>query len=235
MTALELAVQDVAGVRIARAAGVDRIELCAALSTGGLTPSRALIETAVDAGTPVHVLIRPRPGGFEYSSDELRLILADARAAVDAGAAGVVVGATTAGRVDRDFVRAACDVSPCVTFHRAFDTVPEQPRALDDLIGSGAHRVLTSGGHPHAIDALEELRRLARHAGDDVEVMAGSGISAANVGPIVATGVAAVHASAKRRVTEALPFALGSAADDGYETTDEHAVRALVRAVKESR
>lgn len=236
MTAVELAVQDTAGVNIARITGVSRIELCTALSTGGLTPSRALIDAAVDAGTPVHVLIRPRAGGFDYSTDELRLCIADARAAVDAGAAGVVIGATSEGRVDHDFVRAVCDVSPYVTFHRAFDTVPERRRALDDLAGSGARRLLTSGGRPRAIDALDELDGLVRHAGDALEIMAGSGVTAANVGRIVATGVHAVHSSAKRRVIEPLPFAFGSdEGDEGYETTDEHAARELIRAVEESR
>src|SRR5690625_1730875 len=97
VTAVELAVQDVAGVRVARAVEVDRIELCTGLALGGLTPSVALVERAVASGLGVHVLLRPRAGGFDYDADERALIVADARAAVAAGAAGVVVGGTVAG------------------------------------------------------------------------------------------------------------------------------------------
>src|SRR5690625_579459 len=115
VTAVELAVQDVAGVRVAQAVGVDRIELCTGLALGGLTPSVALIEQAVGSGVPVHVLVRPRAGGFDYDSDERTLIVADAQAAVAAGAAGVVVGGTAAegsGQVvDEALLRAVLEVA----------------------------------------------------------------------------------------------------------------------------
>ncbi|GAA4431565.1 copper homeostasis protein CutC [Georgenia halophila] len=233
MTAFELAVQDVAGVRIARALGVDRIELCTALGTGGLTPSRALIDAAVAAGTPVHVLIRPRAGDFSYSAEEQRLIVADARVAVDAGAQGVVVGATCGDVVDADFVRAVLDVAPEVTFHRAFDTVADRDRALEVLIELGVRRVLTSGGAARAVEALDELAHLVRYAGGALEVMAGSGITPANALRVAATGVPSVHGSAKHRVAGTMPFALGSADEAGYETTDEEAAREILTALRQ--
>ncbi|RBO70936.1 copper homeostasis protein CutC, partial [Microbacterium sp. H6] len=73
--ALEIAVQDPAGVRIAKEVGAARVELATALALGGLTPSPATIELAVETagvdGPEVHVLIRPRAGGFHYDDDEL--------------------------------------------------------------------------------------------------------------------------------------------------------------------
>ena len=100
MTLLEIAVQDVAGARVAVAGGADRLELCAALpETGGLTPSIGLLAevvAAVPATVGVHVLVRSRPGGFTYTADELAVQVSDVRAAVAAGAAGVVVGALRA-------------------------------------------------------------------------------------------------------------------------------------------
>ncbi|GGO67110.1 hypothetical protein GCM10010910_28140 [Microbacterium nanhaiense] len=128
MTAFEVAVQDPPGAAIAAAVGVDRIELCSALAIGGVTPSRGLIEIAVAAGTPVHVLVRPRGGGFAYDSDEVGLIVRDVAEAVRAGAAGVVFGATARGAIDVETMRATKDAAAGieVTFHRAFDTVPDR-------------------------------------------------------------------------------------------------------------
>lgn len=73
--ALEVAVRESAGVRIAQEVGAARVELTQALALGGLTPSPAALERALDAagqgGPEIHVLIRPRAGGFHYDSDEI--------------------------------------------------------------------------------------------------------------------------------------------------------------------
>jgi copper homeostasis protein len=230
--ALEIAVQDSDGVLAAVRGGADRIELCTALALGGLTPSAALIAAAVAAATPVHVLVRPRPGGFEYSASEALVILDDVRRALDAGARGVVVGAVRDGRVDATLVSQIREIAgPAeVTFHRAFDTLADRDRAVDVLAEIGVDRVLTSGGASRAIDALDALARLVARADGRVQVMAGAGIDESMVGAVAATGVAAIHASAKRAVDEAHQIDLGSLAGAGTSTrevTDERRVRAL--------
>ena len=242
VTAVELAVQDVAGVRVARAVGVDRIELCTGLALGGLTPSVALVERAVASGLGVHVLLRPRAGGFDYDADERALIVADARAAVAAGAAGVVVGGTVAGpsgwAVDEALLRAVLEVAGQVTVHRAFDVLADPERALERLAEIGVRRVLTTGGGARAVDSLAALARLQQLAGDEVAIMAGGGIGPENVARVAATGVAAVHASAKRRVAaaggrvQAGGLVLGSADTGEYETTDEALARGIVTALR---
>ncbi|MGN6127540.1 MAG: copper homeostasis protein CutC, partial [Humibacter sp.] len=74
--AVDIVFQDVGVVLIALAVGADRVELCSALGVGGLTPSPGVVERAVqvarEAGRDdfVHVLVRPRGGGFVYSADE---------------------------------------------------------------------------------------------------------------------------------------------------------------------
>lgn len=229
--ALELAVQDVAGTMIARRHGVDRMELCGALALGGITPSVGLLETAVATGVPVHVLIRPRAGGFEYGPDERRVMLADVRSAVAAGAAGVVVGATREGLIDEQFVRHVVAESPETSFHRAFDALADHDRGLDTLAALGVRRLLTSGGGDRAVDRAETIARTVDRAAGRIEVMAGAGITAANVHVLTATGVAAVHASASRHVTDLVEARLGSATDDGYDTTDDGAVQALLAAL----
>ncbi|WP_221584971.1 copper homeostasis protein CutC [Microbacterium sp. G2-8] len=232
MTAFELAVQDPAGVAVASRVRPDRIELCTALSTGGVTPSAALIDAAVETEVPVHVLVRPREGGFVYDAAERAVIVADVADAVRRGASGVVVGGLARGAVDADLVRRAIDAADGreVTFHRAFDTLPDRVGGLADLVDLGVDRVLTSGGASRAVEALDELSALASQSGGRVQIMAGAGVTSENVGEIAATGVAAVHASAKRVVRDELLVSLGSGAQagvSGYATTDEPEAQAI--------
>ena len=79
----------------------------------GTTPAPELISAvAASVKLPIFVLVRPRPGDFVYSANEIETILADIEAARDLGAAGVVAGALTPeGRIavaeTRAFVQAA--------------------------------------------------------------------------------------------------------------------------------
>lgn len=234
--ALELAVQDIAGVRIAREVGAARVELAQALALGGLTPSPATLELALAeaaAGGPeVHVLVRPRAGGFLYDADELAVIERDVRFAVSAGAPGVVVGCLDeAGRLDRDAMARLVDAADgaSVTLHRAIDVSPDPVAAMRSAREVGVRRVLTSGGASSAIDGLDVLRRLVAEASGGIQIMAGSGVDAASAPAIAATGVDAVHFSAKRMMTSAAGVRMGSAADGvgGHEVTDRDAAFAV--------
>ena len=250
-TALELAVQDAEGVRVAASVGARRVELCVALgATGGLTPSTGLVEAAVAAAraaagpgeTPVevHVLVRHRPGGFVLSADDLDVQVRDVRAAVAAGAHGVVVGALTPdGVVDAAAVRALVDAADGreVTFHRAVDVVADPLAALAALAAAGVARVLTSGGAPRSIDGIERLRAMATHAREAldgrVQVMAGGGVRPQDVGALVAAGVDAVHLSAKRVVAD--DGGPGGGGDAGYEVTDREVAAAARSALDAAR
>jgi copper homeostasis protein len=218
---------------------VDRIELCAALALGGLTPSLAFIETAAETPgiPPVHVLVRPRPGGFEHDPDEAELIVRDVRHALAAGAHGVVVGAVRDGRVDVDLLKRVIDAAEGadVTFHRAFDTVGDPAAALDVLAELGVRRVLTSAGADTVAEALPALTALVTAAGGRIEIMAGGGVRPESVADLVRTGVAAVHASAKRAVADTVAVGLGTAAPAGApsrETTDEEQVTRILAALR---
>lgn len=234
MPQFELVVQDVAGIASALRIAPDRIELCQALSTGGLTPSAALISQAVEAGLNVHVLIRPREGGFEYSPAELRASVDDAKRAIDLGANGIVVGALTGGRINEDFiaeVMTAADAAE-VTVHRAFDQLADQCAALDTLLDLGVTRVLTSGGAPSAAAGADQLRALVARAAGRMQIMAGAGVNAGNAASVAATGVAAVHASAKCDVPEAIAISVGSAPSikPGIDEAEARAIKAAIRA-----
>ncbi|MFI2102714.1 copper homeostasis protein CutC [Isoptericola sp. NPDC019693] len=228
-----MAVQDVAGARAAAAGGADRLELCAALAgTGGLTPSTGMVAGVADAlrgtGVGVHVLVRPRAGGFVFGTDEVDVQVRDVRAVLDAGADGVVVGALTAdGRVDAEALAAlvAAAGGADVTFHRAIDQVLDPVAALDALAGAGVRRVLTSGGAARAGDALDVLAALAARGGElGVEVMAGGGVRVDDVPALAATGVHAVHLSARRTV--AADGGPGGGGAHGYDVTDPDLVAA---------
>lgn len=235
MTLLEIAVQDVAGAVASASLGADRLELCAALAaTGGLTPSVGLLD-AVVAALPshvgVHVLVRPRAGSFRYSADEVDVQVRDVRAAVASGAAGVVVGALSGtGGIDRTTVARLVEAADGreVTFHRALDVVPALGPSIDDLVGLGVVRVLTSGGAATSIDGVERLASTVALAGGRLQVMAGGGVRPADIPALVAVGVDAVHLSASRHVDESGGPGGGAS---GYTTTDPALVSAAVAAL----
>lgn len=235
--AIELAVQDVAGTRIAADVGAGRVELGSALGVGGLTPSLGVIERSVavgsDRGVGVHVLIRPRAGDFVFGRDEVAVMVADVRHAVGAGAAGVVIGALTpTGEVDLPIVDALVEAAGDaeVTFHRAIDVSGNLFEVADSLLGHGITRILTSGGALLAADGTAVLTELVERLDGRMQVMAGSGINPTNVTDVAATGVDAVHFSAKQ-VIASESLALGSADDGGHEQTDAALARRVVEAL----
>src|SRR5690349_11767127 len=78
---LEVAANSVASALAAQEGGAGRVELCAALELGGITPSYAEIATARDRlAIPLYVLIRPRAGDFLYNDFECEVMLRDIEA-----------------------------------------------------------------------------------------------------------------------------------------------------------
>lgn len=230
---LEVAVQDASGAAVARELGADRVELCAALDVGGLTPSIAMVEAVVATGIPVHVLVRPRAGGFRYSATEVTLMVRDIEAIVDAGAEGVVVGALTArDALDRHALEALQYAAEGleVTAHRCVDVLADPAAALDDLARLGFTRVLTSGGAAAAADGVPTLRRMVEAADGRLQVMAGGGVRPEDVPPLVDAGVGAIHLSARRHVPDGGPSGPGGGRP-GYDVTDRATLEAVTAAL----
>jgi copper homeostasis protein len=205
---LEVCVDEVGGIAAAIEGRADRIELCSALALGGLTPPASLIRAAAHAPIAVHLLARPREGDFHYGAAEAALVADDIAAAADAGLEGVVIGASdSSNRLDTkriaDWVAHARTLELrrgrplSLTLHRAFDLCPDPLAALEDAIALGFDRILTSGGQPRAIDAVPVLADLVRRAGDRIVILAGSGIDATTLTPILGAGVREVHASCR--------------------------------------
>lgn len=188
-------------VRHAVEAGARRIELCERLEVGGVTPSRALICAALEAAAriPVNVLIRPREGNFVYTEEEIRQMLESIGLCQELGVNGVVIGALKAdGSVDKTttarLIAAARPLN--VTFHRAIDEAIDIAAALEDIIGLGADRILSSGGRPTAYEGRFILRDLITQASGRIIIMPGCGIRANNLDEIAeVTGAAEFHGS----------------------------------------
>lgn len=187
---LEVCVDSPEGLAAAIAGGADRIELCAALETGGLTPSAGLMALAARAPIPVYAMIRSRPGDFVYGEGDMAALLADIDAVRAAGLAGVVLGANRAdGSLDREVLArlAAHSRGLGMTLHRAFDLAgPDFAGAIDLTVELGFERILTSGGETTALKGLDALAACFAHAGDRIAIMPGSGVNLETLGAIKA-------------------------------------------------
>lgn len=221
---LEICVDSPAGLRAAIAGGADRIELCAALDVGGLTPSPGLLQLAGRMSVPVRAMIRPRAGDFIYDAAEQDAMLHEIDAARDAGLAGVVIGALTqAGELDLVLLKrlVAHAAGLDVTLNRAVDLLPDPLVAVDVAIDLGLATILTSGGALKAHDGIATIAAMQARAAGRVEILPGSGINAANVAAILdGAGVGSAHASCGRLVdtTDLRSVAMGFAHAQRRET-----------------
>lgn len=228
---LEICVDDVAGLEAAIVGGADRIELCSALGSGGLTPSRGFMAIAANVPIPVHALIRPRAGHFTYSKDEIAVMEADIHAVREAGLAGVVIGATTMdAALDIDAIRRLIKVAEGLdlTLHRAIDVVADMEAALDLAIELGFSRVLTSGGARHAEDGLPVIERLARHGAGRISIMPGGGVRPENAALFLAVPeMRELHASCSQADSGQDRLVELGFEDESVRRTDADTVRRL--------
>lgn len=234
-TLVEICVDSPQGIAAAVRGGADRIELCAALALGGLTPSVGLMTAAADCGVPVHAMIRPRAGGFRWSHADLTAMRDEVVAVGEAGLAGIVIGALDdRGGLDLPALRAlmtdAAGLS--VTLHRCIDLIEDRVTAMEQAIDLGIGCILTSGGAQRAVEGMGELGRLIDHAAGRITIMPGSGITAATVDDLRGLSPLAIHASCGVSVKEdAEVVRLGFGPIDRRETS-EQAVRELVTKVR---
>jgi copper homeostasis protein len=199
MPLLEVCVDSPKAFAAAIDGGADRVELCAALNVGGLTPSAGLMALAAQSPYPTRVMIRPRVGSCVYSPLELDVMRHDIDAARKAGLKGVVFGASFAdGRLDIKALQSLCEQAIGLerAIHRAFDLAPDPFEALEQVVELGFDTILTSGGTPRAMDGLDRLAELQARSKGRIEILCGGGVTHSNASEIVRrTGVTALHAS----------------------------------------
>lgn len=196
---LEIIASNLDHVIQAQLSGAHRIELCAALSADGITPSHGFVESAIThSQLPVMVMIRPREGDFQYSDLEIEAMSQDIAWAKKCGAMGIVIGILDAHQNVRKEVlkRWVQEAYPMeVTFHRAFDVTQDPFQALEDIIDCGCTRILTSGQQSSCVQGKTLIKELQNRAGQRITIMAGAGINAHTIGDIMDTGIYEYHMS----------------------------------------
>lgn len=197
---LEICASNAGSAINAQKGGADRIELCAELAVGGITPSYGMTaEVLKQIEIPVFALVRPRSGDFCYSDAEFSAMKRDIEIFCELGCAGIVSGILRPDlSVDEERTSELIGlVRPLeFTFHRGFDRVTDPMAELEKLIGLGADRILTSGQSPSAEEGLDLLKRLNETAAGRLKIMPGGGIGPANAALFDAAGFEEIHASA---------------------------------------
>ncbi len=225
---LEISVESVQAAVAAERGGAQRIEFCSNAREGGTTPSPELLRVVRErVPIPIFSMNRPRGGNFVYSDAEFEAMRRDVETAKELGMDGIVLGLLDVdGQVDvartKRLVERARPLP--VTYHRAFDECVDLRKSLEDVVKTGATRLLTSGGKRTAPEALEVLGELVRMAGERVIVMPGSGLHAGNIREAVQrTGAREYHAG------------LSSVVADSTANIDafEEEVRRLAAALRE--
>ncbi|MGN6144454.1 MAG: copper homeostasis protein CutC [Mesorhizobium sp.] len=242
---IEICVEGIDGLLAAQAAGADRVELCASLIEGGITPSLGTVRAALDLATiPFHVIVRPRGGDFLYSEAEYRSMLADVEALRDAGVAGVVVGCLKEdGTIDEDRMTALAKAAgPLnVTCHRAFDMTRDPFEALEALVRCGVGRVLTSGQRDTAVEGADLLAALVEKAAGRIIILGCGALAPDTIGTVRRkTGLTEMHFASLKDVPSAMRYRNpkvgmgGSDLDREYRNTvtDRDLVAATIAAAR---
>jgi len=247
---MEVCVDCIESAVYALRGGAKRIELCSALSEGGLTPSIGLLRTIrAQIVAPIFCMIRPRDGDFLYSDLELTIMEEDIQALLKEGANGLVFGCLTKdGQVDEPacsrLISTAKKSKPEVelTFHRAIDLSRDLFESAKAIHKLGFKRILTSGGKQTAEEGKDVIRDLISSYGDssDLIVFPGGGINPDNLGDLLEhTNAFEFHASARQNQPSKMEYqnpscSLGSNSSEySRKVSTVEAVSQLTRIYKE--
>ena len=237
---LEICANSVESAFLAQLGGAHRVELCENIYEGGTTPSYGAIRLARKMlDIELNIIIRPRGGDFLYSESEFEIMCEDIVMAKQLGADGVVFGFLLPdGSVDtkrtQKLVKLAKPMN--VTFHRAFDVCKDPYLALEEIIGCGCNRILTSGRANKAENGTELLKKLVETANGRIIIMPGSGIDESNIEEIYKeTGVNEFHASLRTSFESPMIYrnteiSMGTHAENEYKRllTDPDRVKKVI-------
>ena len=237
---LEVCVDSYASAMAAIAGGADRLELCSALSVGGLTPSAVLMKQIRRvSGIPVRCLMRPRGGDFLYTHEEIEQMAMEMAVLRGEGADGFVIGCLTAdgeldGKAMEPLLTAASGLG--LTLHRCIDVSRDLTKTYRDAASLGIDTVLTSGGAGRCLNGMETIGALlkVRDEENGPEILIGAGVSASVIGAFRSrlSGARAFHMSGKTEVEsgmrfrrEGVPMGLPGLDEWHIPVTSEEAVR----------
>lgn len=211
---LEICVDSLASARCAIAGGADRLELCSALSIGGLTPYAALLtRIRQESDIPIRCLMRPRAGDFLYTGEEIRMMADQIRVLRSLGASGFVIGCLTPyGELDINAMKPLIEAADGagLTLHRAIDVSADLCRTYLDAGALGIDTVLTSGGGGNCIAGKDTIGKLIklRDSQGGPEILVGAGVNAQVITALRAEfpGIRAFHMSGKKDIESKMRF-----------------------------
>lgn len=237
---IEIATTDFTTTKSAVEGGADRIELCAALTEGGTTASYGTIKKCREAfNVQLFPIIRTRSGDFLYTDEEFEIMMNEVKLCKDLGCDGVVIGLLDKnGGIDAKRTSKLIELAyPLdVTFHRAFDRCKDPFEAMEQLIGIGCQRILTSGQQPAAPEGIDLIKQLIKTADERIIIMPGSGVRKENIRELAEkTGAKEFHSSLRGKQKSKMEFIHPAFADTSESYTnpviDYEEVKALRNAL----
>lgn len=199
----EVVIESIEELQQVNLKSIKSIELCSALQLGGLTPSFATTAFFCEHAVPeIHVMIRPRAGGFIYNDFELQLMVEEIKCFANLGVTGVVFGILDRDlRIERENTIQLLSISKQLdlqtTFHRAFDFSTDHESDLHFLIEVGFDRLLTAGSQKGVDFGLEKLKRWKHLYGEEIQIIAGGGVTYDNAIQLKKNGLEYIHFNIK--------------------------------------
>ena len=241
---LEVCVDSYASAMAAIAGGADRLELCSALSVGGLTPSAALLaQIRAVSKIPIRCLMRPRGGDFLYTREEVAQMAMEMASLRSAGADGFVIGCLTPeGELDGAAMELLLNAAAGLglTLHRCIDVSRNLTKTYRDAAALGFDTVLTSGGAGNCMADIDTISKLLtlRDRENGPELLIGAGVNAKVIAAFreKLPAARAFHMSGKTEIEsgmrfrrENVPMGLPGLDEWHIQQTSEQAVREAKR------
>lgn len=202
MIRIEICAGSLRSALAAQQGGAYRVELCDNLKEGGTTPSFGQIALARKClNLKLYVIIRPRGGDFLYDDLEFEIMKKDIEQCRDLGCDGVVFGILkNDGNIDVERCTELKQIAGNMgtTFHRAFDRCKDPFIVLEEIIGMGFERILTSGMEINALKGASLIAKLVEQAKGRISIMPGAGVRPDNLEQLIGlTRATEFHTSAK--------------------------------------
>ena len=211
---LEICVDSLVSARAAIQGGADRLELCSALSIGGLTPYPELLkQIRRESNIQIRCLMRPRAGDFLYTPEEIEQMVMQIHVLRQLGANGFVIGCLTPdGKLDCDAMKPLIEAadSANLTLHRCIDVSRDPVQTYQDAEKLGIDTVLTSGGAGNCSSGKDTIGKMLalRDSMNGPEVLIGAGVNAKVIAAFRSEFPAsrAFHMSGKKEVESGMVF-----------------------------
>ena len=200
MKKLEIACFNLESALVASKSEADRVELCADVSAGGITPTLIDIKALrKETEKEIMIMIRPRGGDFCYSDEEFEQMKSEIILIKNFRVDGFVFGILNKeNEIDFERNQELIELAkpfPC-SFHRAFDRTSDLENSLETVIKLGFKTILTSGAN-NVNDGKQTLKTLVKKAKNRITIMPGGGLRSTNIQEIDSfTNATYFHSSA---------------------------------------